>query len=347
MNGPGRSRSREGGFVLAFVVFMLFSVSVAAATGYLVVNTEFAMAKQATDGAEALAVARAGLERFVAEQIGVVPDTVTYALGDGVAVVTARKLYEQDSLRHVYYIRSEGTVADIFQPNTPARRVVGGYAVNRRRPIPAQGSTMAALTLSAETVRVEGAGRADGRDRQSGICLPPGQPGMAGLVTKVDFQEEFGYNVQGFPDQQVWTGGAAAIGAAIRTRWDVLSDPDFPVDFDGTWPNYGALPVDSFPIVRHTGWLSASIQGRGVLIVDGVFDPQPTFTWEGIVLAGHVDDDLHGRIHGMLIGGLEADNMYAYVRSEADVTYDSCFAYEANESLSYMELVDNALFELH
>jgi hypothetical protein len=335
------TRPERAGFVLAFVVFMLFAISVAAATGYLVVNTEFAMAKQATDGAEALAVARAGLERFVAEQIGVVPDTVMYALGDGVAVVTTRKLFEEDSLNHLYYIRSEGTVADIFAPNTPARRVVGGYAINRRRPIPED----AAMIVSATTVRVEGSGRADGQDLHGSSCMAPGPPGIGGLVTMVDFQEEYGNNVQGFPQHAAWPGGAAQIVGAIRTRWDVLSDPDFPVDYDGTWPNYAALPADSFPIVRHTGWLTTGTQGRGVLIVDGVFDPQSGFSWEGIILAGHVDDAIQGQVSGMLIGGLEADNMYGFVTSEADVSYASCFVRYANESLSYMELVENALFE--
>jgi len=342
MIGPERLDARRGGFVLAFVVFMLFAVSVAAATGYLVVSSEFAMAKQATDGAEALAVARAGLERFVAEQIGVVPDTVSYALGDGVAVVTARKLYEEDVLNHVYYVKSEGSVADLFAPDTPARRVVGAYAIHRKQPIPPD----AAMVVSAATVRVEGSGRADGQDQQGGMgCPSPPGPGISGLITMLDYQEESGFHVRGFPQYQSWPGGAAAIRAAIRTRWDVLSDPDFPVDFDGTWPNFGSLPADSFPIVRQTGWLSTSVQGRGVLIVDGVFDPQSSFTWDGIVLAGHVDDVIQGRISGMLVGGLEADNMYGFVTSEADVRYASCHFSDANESLSYMELVENTLFE--
>ena len=67
---PARGPDNRAGFVLAFVVFMLFSVSVAAATGYLVVRSEFGMAKNAMDGSEALVVARAGLERFIAEHPG-------------------------------------------------------------------------------------------------------------------------------------------------------------------------------------------------------------------------------------------------------------------------------------
>jgi glycine cleavage system regulatory protein len=70
----------RGGFVLVFVVMMLFAISVAGAAGYIVVNTEFAMARSSDEGAEALAVARAGLHRFVAEQLGVVGNGVTMQL---------------------------------------------------------------------------------------------------------------------------------------------------------------------------------------------------------------------------------------------------------------------------
>ena len=131
-----RFRGRdEGGFVLALVVLMLFAISVAGAAGYLVVNTEFSMARYSQQGAEAETVARAGLHRFVAEQLGVVGDSVSYAIGNGVALITTRKVAEIDSLDHVYYVRSEGTVTDVLQPGTPARRVVGAYAHYRRRPL--------------------------------------------------------------------------------------------------------------------------------------------------------------------------------------------------------------------
>ena len=45
MTQPVRLPRERGGFVLALVVMMLFAISVAAATGYLVVNSEFAMAR--------------------------------------------------------------------------------------------------------------------------------------------------------------------------------------------------------------------------------------------------------------------------------------------------------------
>jgi hypothetical protein len=332
----------RGGFVLAFVVFMLFSVSVAAATGYLVINSEFAMSKNAIDGSEALAVARAGLERFVAEQLGVVADTVSYALGDGVAVVTTRRLFTRDAVTDMYYIRSEATVTDIFAPDTPARRVVGAYAVHRRRPLVPH----AVVMLSADLIRVESGGWAHGTDYSTpSDCPVGGASDIGGLVTKSSFFEDVPTRVEGSPEAQTWAGGYSAIVDSIAIRWDVLSDPDLPLEFDGVWPNYGTLPSDSFPVVRQYGWVAPNTYGRGVLIVDGVFDPGPSFQWYGIVLAGVVDDVIQGSLRGLLVGGLDANNPYTTVSVQTDVRYYSCEVYAANESLSYLELLENTVFE--
>ena len=76
-----------------------------------------------------------------------------------------------------------------------------------------------------------------------------------------------------------------------------------------------------------------------------MFDPTPTFQWDGIVLAKDIDDIIQGDIDGMLIGGLEAPNTYSTVYLEADVDYHSCYVYAANESLAYLELMTNTVHE--
>ena len=333
------AKDRDG-FVLALVVFMLFAISVAAATGYTLVASEFGLSRHSSDGAEALTVARAGLERYVAESLGTLADTTSYALGGGVATVTSRKLFEQDSLTHVYYIRSEGTVDDVLTPNTPARRVVGAYATYHRRPIPQHGLVM----IGTNTISVQSGGSIDAEDRDdAGDCSGGGASDLIGAIAGVSVSG--GSDIDGNPDSQIWPGGWSAIQDSIAVRWDVLSDPDFPVDFENTWPNYGSLPSDSFPVVRYTGWMYASGTGRGVLIVDGVFDPTSSFRWYGIVLARDVDDIIQGHIDGMLIGGLGGANMYNTVQVWTDVHYHSCDVYPANESLSYLELMPNTIHE--
>lgn len=337
----------RGGFVLAFVVLMLFSIAVASATGYMIVSSEFGMAKHSSDGAEALTVARAGLARFIAEQIGVVDDTVWYALGDGVAVVTSRKVLARDSVTDLYYIRSEATVTDIFAPSSPARRVVGATAIHRRRPLPHH----AVLTIAANAVSVNQADNGSvvrGADQNtSASCQGGGASPISGVVARVSVTERYSTDIQGSPQWEIWSGGSSAVRDSIRVRWDVLSDPDFPLEFDGTWPSFASLPADSFPIVRQYGWVAPSVTGRGVLIVVGTFDPGPTFTWDGIVLAQQIDDYLEGTMRGMIIAGLDGPNFYTTVYANMNARYYSCSVYAANESLSYLELVEHTVHEVN
>ena len=335
-------RKDRGGFVLALVVFMLFAISVTGMTGYLIVASEFELSKHAGQGAEALSVARAGLERFVAEQLGVVDDSATYALGNGIVVVTSRKVFEQDSVTDLYYVRAEGTVADIFSPNAPARRVVGGHAIHHRRPLPHH----AAVMIGANRIDVDDGGEAHGQDYDdAGDCPGGGASTITGAIATLLVTEDNNSDVQGNPQWETWSGGWSAMRDSIRIRWDVLTDPNFPVEFENTLPNYGSIPSDSFPVVRYTGWVGAGWSGRGVLIVDGVFDPYSSFNWDGIVIAKHVDDVIQGDIDGMLIAGIDGPNMYSTVDMLADVNYHSCFVYAANESLSYLELLPNTIFE--
>jgi len=344
MNRPGRVRAREGGFVLALVVLMLFAISVAGAAGYLVVNTEFSMARYSDQGAEAETVARAALNRFIAEQLGVVGDSVSYAIGNGVALITSRKLFEADSLNHVYYIRSEGTVTDAMTP-TPARRVIGAYAYHRKRPLKHWAAMMVA---AVEGYSYGATGDVDGNDQNTaGDCAGGGLPAITGIIARTATGALAGGLLAGSPNGETWAGGYSQIYDSVALRWDILSDPSFPIEFDGAPPNFASLPIDSFPVVRKIGPLApgSSWSGRGVLIVTGMFDPGPSFNWDGIVLAGEVDDINEGNIRGMLVGALNGLNPQSPVAWFDTIRYYSCYVHAANESLSYLELIENTEFE--
>lgn len=349
MSGRAVPSAERGGFVLALVVLMLFAISVAGATGYLVVNTEYNMARHASQGAEALSVARAGLHRFVAEQLGAVGDSVSYAIGDGVALVTTRRVLQKDSDTDVYYVRSEGTLDDIFSPASPARRVVGAYALHHRRPLRHHGAFM----VSANAAYADGPGAdIDGRDHSTdpscpGTGTPPVQPSITGAIAVATTGTLPGGILNGAPPGESWGGGFAAVYDSVGLRWDILSDPSFPVDFDGVLPDYGSIPPDSFPVVRVHGYFNPGTgwSGRGLLIVNGELDAASGFLWEGIILAGSVDDIHEASIRGMLVAGLDGPNPYSSVYWQGTIRYHSCLVDGANESLSYMELLDNSVFE--
>lgn len=338
-----RWRCGEEGFVLALVVLMLFAISVAGAAGYLVVSTEHRMARYASQGEEALSIARGGLHRFVAEQLGAVDDTAVYAMGQGEATVTARRISELDDRNHVYFIRSEGRIVDPGTPGAPARRVVGAYAIHRKRPVP----LYAAVVVNAQGFDVHGT-TVRGWDTGGSVCPGGSAPPIGGVVARAGVDEENGGVVDGSPDTALWPGGYAELVSRMGLRWDVLAHPSFPVDFEDAPPNFGSLPADSFPVIRYNGSLNASgsWSGRGVLIVTEQFGASSSFTWEGIVLAGWVDQSIEGSIDGMLVGGFADVDPYPEVETRGPIGYHSCNVERANESLSYLELVEKTVFEV-
>lgn len=326
---------------MALVVLMLFAISLAGAAGYLVVSSEFTMARHSSQGGEALAIARGGLYRFVAEQLGVVADSARYAIGDGEAAVTARRIAEVDALTDVYYVRSEGLVLDPSAPDAPAARVVGGYAYHRRRPLPKH----AAVVVEVQNLVVHPSGSVTGHDVGGAVCPGGAAASITGAIARNNVAGPG--SVTGSPSEELWPGGYAQLVSAIGLRWDVLSDPSFPVDYEDSPPSWASLPASSFPVVRYNGSLYATgaWSGRGVLLVTGRFDSSDAFSWDGIVLAGWVDDRIDGVLDGMLVGGLANHSPYSQTQIYGDIRYHSCNVDRANESLSYLELVESSLFE--
>ena len=343
MRHPSASGVSPGGFVMISVLLMLFAISISAVTGYLAVSSEFSMSNHAKEGAEVIAVAHGGMQHFLADQTGVVGDSVVYLIGSGIAIVTSRKLMEKDSLNHLYYLRSEGTLNDIRVPGAPiARRVVGAFAWHRLRPL----AHRAAVVISANELQADTGGEIDGLDQSlSTDCSGGGTAGITGAIAKDMIRGV----VSGNPGEELWPWGFSGMADSLGLRWDVLQDPSFDFEFDGSPPNFSSLPPDSFPLVRYQGNLvpGASWSGRGVLVITGDFNPTSSFYWRGIVLSGSTDAVLDGRIDGMLVGGLDGPNPYAQVEVRMEVRYNACDVYAANQALSYLEVVDNAIFEAY
>jgi len=338
---PGRS-----GFALALVVLLLFAIGVAAAAGYLVVTGEFALAGYARDGQRARSVAHAGLQRFLGEYIGAIADSVAYAIGGGVATVTVSRLLAPDSANSLYYVLSEGQVTDQRFPDTPARRAVGTYAWHRREPVPHLG----ALVLTGGGLSVENAASVSGFDASDQTtCVGGGTTGTSGVGSAGGVTTVGGGMVSGNPPATQYPS-ANDVYEALGLRWDVLANPSFPVQFDGTPPDFGALPSDSFPLVRYSGDLTADSwwSGRGALIVTGTFRAASGFTWDGIILSGQladVSDVAIVDIRGMLVGGLNGSNPSVRIGS-GTITYDYCSVRRANRALGYLEVLRNTEFEV-
>lgn len=351
MTGARGGRGRRG-FVLAVVVFLLFAVGMASTVAFNLVQMEWHMAAGGREALEASALARSGLERYVAERIGI-PVEDSYAIGGARVTVTPQRVRRIDDRTELWYLEARASVADPRYPDDPAVRTAGMMARLHTQPV----SRVAAVVASAPAVRVESSwgffgGVIAGYDQSTpGGCASGGSEDVAAVLSRdTAVFVESGSTVVGVPGQlQVGTHDAVADLAGVR--WDVLSDPSFPVAHDGSMPPWWTMAADSFPVVRHDGDLRAdwSWSGRGVLIVTGAFQPYWGFWWEGIILAGSFDDRYPFtplELRGMLVTGLNGSGEASVdFKGFTDIRYHSCNVASANRALAYLEPLENASWE--
>jgi hypothetical protein len=349
--------SGRDGFVLLVVVFVLFAVGMAAATGYAVVNLEADLSSQAEESAQALAVARGGLERYMGEHLGIPEDSTVVALPEGSAVVRARRVAIEDSVAglHLYLLESEGTVIDPVNPDSPARERVSQYARLHTRSV----GRHAAALLSYQNVSITNWGQVRGNDHGSlSRCPEAGSEGYPGIVhrgTAAITPQWDSISIGLGAPAPPWSSSGAVVGVgaavaafpnhdalfdAVGVRWDILTDPDFPVEYDGVRPGWGSLASNDYPVVRWNGDLSAGSfwSGRGVLIVTGTLTPRTGFVWDGLILAGELaDTDRFFWVRGMLVAGMNGARNSVTLDGFPYIFYDVCSALAASESLAYFE----------
>jgi Tfp pilus assembly protein PilX len=365
--GSARPDEQRGGFALVVVVFLLFAVGIAAATGYAVVSLEADMAGQASESAEALATARAGLERYVGEHLGIPEDSTVYAVANGNAVVRARRLATVDAAEGIdlYLLESEGSVIDAVNPESPARAVVTQYAHLHTRPL----GRHAAMILSFANVNVSNWGQIRGTDHSSSsACAESGTEAVPSIVHRGTASITTpGWDSLSLPytsSPPGWGGAGAVVGVPVAVRafadhsavydsvglrWDVLTDADFPVAYDGTKPDYSSIPSSEYPVVRYRGDLYAgsSWSGRGVLIVTGRLTFGGGFFWDGVVLAGDLaDTNRLFWIRGMLVAGMNGTADWMNFNGYPLVFYDVCSALAASNALAYFEPLDGSWWEV-
>jgi hypothetical protein len=348
---PRLASRPERGFVLALVVFLLFAVGLASTLAFRLVQAEWRMAMGGEEAMEAGVVARSGLDRYVAERLGI-PVEHTYAIGDASVTITPRKVRDVDPETELWYLEASASVADSRLPEDPARRRAGLYALLHTQPVARAG----AVVVSSEVVELRSSlgwgGRIDGSDAaSSGDCSGGGTENVIGVVSRDDaVTVSSGWSLDGLPPQAE-VGGHEDIQALAGIRWDVLTDPGFPIAHEGYVPSWWSLAPDSFPVVRYDGNLRAdwSWSGRGVLIVTGALQPWWGFWWEGLILAGSFDSSYAYTpmlMEGAIVAGLNGSGDGALeFGGFANIRYHSCNVKAANRSLAYLEPLDDGFWE--
>ena len=348
---PSGPTSGQEGFALAMVVLLLLAIALTGAAGYKVISTEAFQSQQATDTNQALAVAQGGLEWFTGSQRGAVPDTTTYSMNGGTAVITTRKIATLSNEEDLYLVKSEGTYTDPRFPAIPAIRIVSQYAVYERVPL----TVMAPVMTTARKTSLDRNGRVYGADAATfGSCTSAVGATMAGVIARGNAEEDDPDYIQGNPD---WTSlnNFANVVASVDTNWDFYSDPDFPVDYDDTWPDFGSLSSDSFPVVRVNGNFTLEQNpgrdGQGVLIVTGELRIRRNANWEwnGIILAGDISNvdrrNNNTYIYGVLVGGMGSQMDNDWNIDGGTFQYHSCYVEKAGLSLAHLTPMENSWWE--
>ena len=335
----------RGGFVLALVVLLLFGIGVAGAAGYQIVLSEALLSVHAKETQTSLSIARSGLRSYIGKQIGIHEDTVTYSIEGGDAVVTARLVSEIDDFETLYLLRSEGVYTDPTFRGSPARRIVYQFALKREIAL----DHVAVMTQVTGDLYVQGDAHVDGEDGASSGTCQHSSVDLIGVIMGSGSLTINGNPVDGSPDS-VSLGSSAAALDAIGIDWAVLSDPDFPVDHENTWPSWSctSLPWASVTVTRFNGDVTApgSVCGQGILIVTGNFTGGDGFQWHGVLLAGHIVDTFDSyRIDGLVVGGLDGNGAATAFRPNTHIDYDRCYAFEAGKRLSHFEPVGSTWWE--
>ena len=205
---------------------------------------------------------------------------------------------------------------------------------------------MAALTLVTGDLFVTSLAHVDGDDEAGGGACVQDEDDIRGVLMGSGALFPVGFPLEGDPDSLTLGSSAAALDS-LGIDWALLSDSDFPVDYEDTWPPCG-LPSDSFTVTRFNGNLTtpASPCGQGVLMVTGNFDAADGFQWDGIVLAGYIVPTVNDfRIDGLVVGGLDGNGTATAITDDTHIDYQRCYAFQAGKRLSHFQPVGSTWWE--
>ena len=336
----GKDSSAPLGFTVIemLISLILFTISLALATSvFSSYQARTAAQRAAQVFAMDLSVARAAAVR------GRVPVIVNFDEAGKTYLIRQESGDTIDDFETLYLIGSEGVYTDPTFTGSAARRTVYQYAVKREIAL----DHIAAVTQVTGDLYVRTNAHMDGEDGASILdCAQTSVDIIGVLMGFGSLTVEGGSPIRGSPDS-VSLGSATAALDAIGIDWDVLTDTDFPVDYEDAWPSC-ALPADSFTVTRFNGNLSAPISacGRGVLIVKGNFFPAHGFAWDGIVLAGYIVNTPNDfRIDGLVVGGLDGNGTATSYNNNTHLDYHRCYAFEAGKRLSHFEPVGSTWWE--
>jgi hypothetical protein len=344
------------------VLFGMVALGIGSAAAFYLVRTESRLAWNERDISRAFAVAQAGLERFVGENLGALPTApVTYDLPGGRATVSWRKVLDLEFPNHLVVLTSVGEVADRRFAGPAARRVVRQYGIYRRAPLNVSGAIAAphGIHKNGSAGVISGYDAASpsqcpegGQDPVAGVVVPPGGYTQSGGGTQVP---------KGDPPVRE-EADSLAVARLVDVPWKELISGGVPMDYvipPQGWPNFAALPPQFYPTILVNGnvTLGPAHTGRGTLIVTGNVTLNGAFQWQGVILVGkRLVSNGNNNVYGTVATGLNVllgdevvgvDSVYPTDLGNGTKVfqYHSCNVINAGKRLAYLRMLPNTWWE--
>lgn len=341
-----RSPGDRRGFAIPAVIFLLLFLTFMTASAYQLVRLDALMTRYDVEIGRAEGIGWAALDRFEGESLGVPADTTVYALDGGVAVVSSRRLFRQSRRRWMYVLTASASYADPRSGELQAERVARRYAT-LQHPVKA----VAAFSAVSGQLSVNGGGTVDGNDAA-------GSSACSAMTGAIGGGMGIGTGGNGHFEGSPRTISASSRDEALGLldvgpgAWATLMDPGLAMDYDAgdPWPDFTALPADTFPTIRVSGDLAATSahSGRGLLVVGGTLRLGGSFTWDGIILAGDFAHDTGSpsfTVRGLMVTGFGPLAGTIAVETGADVQYHRCHVTSAGLRLARLEPLPNTSWD--
>lgn len=318
-----RVRHDRRGAVLLTVILLVLLLLVAIAGAFTRTSAERRTAMDATAQVDAFAIAKSGIDLYinnVTTMPATLPDSQTYTMTGGRAVVTLRRIYANASGDTLLVLIARGE-------NTTNR-----YAANANRAIRTVAQMVkrssGTLNVKAGFVSLTGftkngnSGSISGEDHCSatpdttiyGIAVP------ATNTSPYNTADYSGHTnpIDGNPDNTPFNLGQPGRGNAavnsIDMDWQGIVQrtsltPDYyyktTAPTSGSWPGATALGGANFPVTFVEGNLTLPGDGQGILIVTGNITISGSDTWNGILLVGgNLTSNGNNKVYGATYTGL-------------------------------------------
>lgn len=348
--------SNRRGATLPLAILVIALLSVTAIAGLSRVSSERAINGNLQAEADALAVAQAGLEQYMATVNGMpgasVDQTIS-GLPGGTASIQLRRLRAAaGNLPALYVIRSHGSSTGSVKNDhsTPtAERSVSQFAIWR----PGTMQVLGAWTSTTGLHKNGGSGTISGVDQCGGSPVA----GVAVPTTAADggagYSQNGGSSVpNGTPNIAYPAANAAAFAPLIPVDWNGIVNnnaltPNYSLTSTTGWPS----TFTNWPIIKITASsvsLGPGQSGQGLIVATGDITLNGSFSWNGVILAGGImTSNGNQTIQGAVMTGLNVKLGTAVPVSDVGngnktVRYNSCHVSSALQNLGSLVAIQNA-----